>query len=352
MSIGSGRPGSFGKAAWLLRGTLARMALPAARRSLIDGRLAAKLSASAPGSLAAIMRSNDWSMSCRDAERTMTIASQCQPMLLLAGFANARGLPRTVEDWLLAPVGTQVKREVGSGRGQPVALFVLAGRFCAGIKRERAIGIALQGLVLCAERVAFERVRIEEVMLIVERQRPEAVDRRVLARCECDLVVAVAVERGAGRIAVGVVVLRLGRLVVEHVRLGRAGAIEVVDPGLGIVGRAIPAVAGRSSVVLPLVERIDDAMLGLGGELQQRLLDRGIGSRGGEQGAELAIERFLAGQRRHDVEHGAELVEELLRQHPLGLAAASRLGARDRRRLGPVLGLHFAVEVLQRIGDD
>src|SRR5689334_18704214 len=83
MSIGSGRPGSFGKAAWLLRGTLRRRALPAARRSSIDGRLAAKLSASAPGSLAATMSSNELSMSLRDTDLATSMSSQCQHLLLL-----------------------------------------------------------------------------------------------------------------------------------------------------------------------------------------------------------------------------------------------------------------------------
>ena len=57
-----------------------------------------------------------------------------------------------------------------------------------------------------------------------------------------------------------------------------------------------------------------------------------IASLGGgvQQHAELAVERFFAGQRRHRVEHRAELVEELFGHDPFRLAAALGLRAGDR----------------------
>ena len=81
-------------------------------------------------------------------------------------------------------------------------------------------------------------------------------------------------------------------------------------------------------------------------------LDRRVLGGGVEQHAELTVKRFLARQRRHRVEHRAELVEELFRHDPCRLAAALGFRTGDRRRLAPVLGLHLPVEVLQRIGDD
>jgi hypothetical protein len=77
----------------------------------------------------------------------------------------------------LSPPPPEVRERPGRCR-QPVGFF--AGRRCARIERERAVGVVLQRLVLRAERVAFERVGIEQVLIVVERQRPEAFDRRQL----------------------------------------------------------------------------------------------------------------------------------------------------------------------------
>ena len=46
------------------------------------------------------------------------------------------------------------------------------------VKRQRAVGIELQRFALGAEREAIQRVGLEEMFLVVERQRPKAVDRR------------------------------------------------------------------------------------------------------------------------------------------------------------------------------
>jgi len=61
-------------------------------------------------------------------------------------------------------------------RRKPVRFLVGTRRLCPGIERERVVGVALEGLVLGAERVALEVVRVEEVVLVVQGQRPESVD--------------------------------------------------------------------------------------------------------------------------------------------------------------------------------
>src|SRR3546814_8454368 len=93
---------------------------------------------------------------------------------------DPRRLPGPVEDRLLAPIGANVEREGPIRGGQPVGLLVPAGRGGACIEGQRAVFVALQVLVLGPERVAIEVVGMKEMKLVVERQRPEAVDRRLL----------------------------------------------------------------------------------------------------------------------------------------------------------------------------
>src|SRR5262245_51119475 len=85
--------------------------------------------------------------------------------------------PGAIEDGLFAPIGPDVERERALGRGEPVAGFVVARGGGPGVKRQRAVRVAQQGLVLGAERIAAEVVGVEEVLLVVEIHRPEAVDR-------------------------------------------------------------------------------------------------------------------------------------------------------------------------------
>src|SRR5262245_28538954 len=147
--------------------------------------------------------------------------------------------------------------------GQPVYVLVSSWSLRAGIERERTVGITLEVFVLGAERVTLEVVSVEEMLVVVQGQRPEAVDRWLLSGSERNFVVASAGQFRASAVIVGVEILRLGRPVVEHVRFGRAGPVEVIDPKLRVVGRAIPAIAGRVSVVLPQEERLDHTLLGL-----------------------------------------------------------------------------------------
>ena len=60
-----------------------------------------------------------------------------------ARFLDFGWLPGAVQNRLLAPIGANVEREVAVRSGEPVALLVLARRFGAGVKRERAVGISL-----------------------------------------------------------------------------------------------------------------------------------------------------------------------------------------------------------------
>src|SRR5262245_56142564 len=83
---------------------------------------------------------------------------------------HRRRLPRAVEDAFLAPVGADVEREVSVRRREPVGFLLAARRFRAGMERERTVGIALESLVLGAERVALEVVRMEQMLVVVQGQ--------------------------------------------------------------------------------------------------------------------------------------------------------------------------------------
>ena len=105
---------------------------------------------------------------------------------------------------MLAPIGADVEREAPIRCGQPVGLLLAARRLRAGVKRERTVGVALEVLVLGAEREALEVVGVEEMLVVVQGQRPEAVDRRLLPFRERDLVTAAAVQLAARAVEVGV----------------------------------------------------------------------------------------------------------------------------------------------------
>src|SRR5262245_18054325 len=75
--------------------------------------------------------------------------------------------PRDVDDGIVGPVRTVIERELAVRRGKPVACLVRSRRFRASIERQRTIAVVLERLVLGAQRIAVERVRMEEVVLIV-----------------------------------------------------------------------------------------------------------------------------------------------------------------------------------------
>src|SRR5262249_40564587 len=136
------------------------------------------------------------------------------------------------------------------GRGKPVGFHVGARSLCPGVKRQRSIRIPLQALGLRSERVTLQIVRMEQMLLVVKRERPEPVDRGLFALWKRDRIGGFPIEYRAGRIFVGIEILRLIRLVIEHVRLRRPRTIEVVDPPLRVVRGSIPAVTRWASVML------------------------------------------------------------------------------------------------------
>src|SRR5262245_19960816 len=110
------------------------------------------------------------------------------------GGANDGWLPGAVQDRLSAPIGSDVQGEMAIRRRQPVGFLIGPGRLAADVEREGAVGAALERLVLRAERIALERVGMEEVLVVVEGERPEAVNRRLLPGGEGHLIAARSLE--------------------------------------------------------------------------------------------------------------------------------------------------------------
>ena len=104
--------------------------------------------------------------------------------LLFHSF-NLRWLPCRTDDFLFGPIATDVKRKRRCRCGKPVGLFVFAGRLRASEESQRAICVLLEVIVFGPERKAFQRVRVEEMMFVVESQRPEAVYGRQFAGRKC-----------------------------------------------------------------------------------------------------------------------------------------------------------------------
>jgi Uncharacterized protein conserved in bacteria (DUF2252) len=213
----------------------------------------------------------------------------------LAGPPDHGRLPCPVKNSRATPVGADVEGKMSCWRGKPVRFSLRAGRLGSDIQRERTISVSFQGLVLGAKGIAVKLVGVKEVVLVVERDGPEPVDRRFLTGGECYLEVLAPLERSPGRVVVGIEVFSLGRLVIEHIRLGGPGAIEVVETPLGVVRRAVPAIAGGLSIALPLEEWGDDFFLSRDRGLDKRLLDLGVlvghikefDRLAGEEGAEI-----------------------------------------------------------------
>lgn len=66
-------------------------------------------------------------------------------------------------------------------------------------------------------------------------------------------------------IIVGVEILGFVRFVIEHIRFGGAGSVEVVHTELGVVFRAISTIAGRHAVILPFKEFCKNCFIRLDG---------------------------------------------------------------------------------------
>src|SRR5262245_56687575 len=135
-----------------------------------------------------------------------------------------RRRPRAIGNLDLWPVGPDIEREVAViRRRKPVRLPVKAWRLGLDVKRQRTVLVVLQRLVLGAERIALERVRREKMMLVVKRQRPEAIYGRRSPPVKSHRVTIGAVQALAGRIKVLVEVLRLLRRIDEDIGLRDRG---------------------------------------------------------------------------------------------------------------------------------
>src|SRR5690349_10903913 len=93
--------------------------------------------------------------------------------------------------------------------------------------------------------------------VVVQGERPKAMDRRHLPLGESDLIRVAAAELLTLAVVVRVDVLRFFRAIVVHVRLGGSGAVEIVGSPLRIVHRRVPAITSGTAVVTPLKEGID-----------------------------------------------------------------------------------------------
>ena len=194
---------------------------------------------------------------------------------------------------------------------------------------------------------------MEQVLVVVQRQRPESLDGRLLPGRERHLVRLLTHHRRARGVVVGVEVLRLGGPVVEHVRSRGARSVEVVDAELRVVGGTIPAVARGPTIVSPLEERSDDIALGGHSGVHENLLDVGILVGRVQHRPHLRVERFFAWQGGNLIQYGADLIEELFRNNPFRFTAAG-IGRRpgDDGSLGPIGGLHLSVEIAKWIDVD
>ncbi len=112
-------------------------------------------------------------------------------------------------------------------RRQPVLLLVLARALVLEIEIERTVGIVLERHP-AADREPVEAVGNLETLRIVERDRPERLDRRRRALLEMQHVLAGAVERPAGLVAQIERIDRVFRQVRAETKLRNDGALEVV----------------------------------------------------------------------------------------------------------------------------
>ena len=181
----------------------------------------------------------------------------------------------------------------------PVRFILLARRLRAQIERQRAVRGVFQRLVFRAEREAVERIRKEELLVVVQGQRPEPLHGRDLSFRKRDGVLIVSVKRFPLAVELAQIVLRFRRRVLVHARFADGGAVQVIRAPLRGIRRHGPAVTNRPAVVLELKERLHEFFLGGNERFNQRLLGVRILGGGVPHGRDPAVERFLTGQRRH-----------------------------------------------------
>ena len=158
------------------------------------------------------------------------------------------------------------------------------------------------------------------LMLVVDRQRPEPVDRRRAIFRECHGVAARAGEPVTVLVEVLVEILRLVRGVDEDVGLGDCRAREVVGAERRLVRDGAPVVRELLAVVPELEKRLHEPLVGLFRTLGHRLFQLPVTAGGVQHGEHLGVAGLLSVQRRGISEH----VDEFLGHDPLSLLLTGR----------------------------
>jgi len=157
---------------------------------------------------------------------------------------------------------------------------VVGWRLVLHMDDERAVRLEAQALALGAERETIERDRREEVLLVIEGDRPEAFDGRGLFKG--DGVSPGTSEPPASHIEVLIEIARLARPVDEDVRLRDRRARVVIGAELGAVDHRGPVVGKRNAKIAELKKRLDQSLVGFRRSVLQHfaqgLVDRGRSS--------------------------------------------------------------------------
>src|SRR5262249_52161083 len=98
-----------------------------------------------------------------------------------------RGRPRAIGYFNFRPVRSHEEGKISVlGGREPVTAFPLRRRISLHVDRQRSIIVILERLALSSHRVALDVVGRKEVMLVVERKRPETPYWRRLILCKGD----------------------------------------------------------------------------------------------------------------------------------------------------------------------
>ena len=97
---------------------------------------------------------------------------------------HGRRRPSPLGNRGLRPISAKIERKILHRRGQPVHYPLFAGALVLHIEGERAVGGVREFSTLGADGEAVKLVRRKEVPLVVDGERPEALDWRELAFAE------------------------------------------------------------------------------------------------------------------------------------------------------------------------
>jgi len=141
---------------------------------------------------------------------------------------NWRRRPATVQNWRLWPVGSHAEGEPSGFRRRKPIRSIVPIRRGLNIDRQGPVCAGLEVFVLRPDRIAVDPVRFEKLVIVVERQRPEAVARRRVIGRECDDVAIGTFETRAASVEVLIEIFRLARRVNEGVRFGDCRGGKVI----------------------------------------------------------------------------------------------------------------------------